>query len=288
MERKALLEDVKSYFVSSDHWRRLCASLVDPDPTGTHIHSYVETSVHPESLETLIKGYFELLGTPSTRKIDHMAPKAGMGSLHGIEPLGCPHFDYQWFFNKDVGLRALESGESGCNLLIWNRTYINRFYKQFPFRTVGTKEEKAVEAYFKSEHFLKGLTYPVMPTTNHMHINIHTSVQPYFIQKYAEDAFKREGITIFYTCPNVYMVNGKYRGKLVFMSKNPECVFDIGWKFDPSVVIEPAMEPWIFKEEPGYDVWTQAMMDDVLKGGVFVRLTDDEIHEILQACKCKL
>jgi ADP-heptose:LPS heptosyltransferase len=47
-----------------------------------------------------------------------MAPKAGMGSLHGVEPKGKPHFDYQWFFNKDVGLRALNGGESGCNLLV--------------------------------------------------------------------------------------------------------------------------------------------------------------------------
>ena len=34
MERKALLDEVKSYFNDSDHWRRLCAALNDPDPTG--------------------------------------------------------------------------------------------------------------------------------------------------------------------------------------------------------------------------------------------------------------
>ena len=37
MERKALLEEVKAYFADSDHWRRLCAVLNDPDSDG-HSH----------------------------------------------------------------------------------------------------------------------------------------------------------------------------------------------------------------------------------------------------------
>ncbi|UCF94416.1 MAG: hypothetical protein JSW39_09725, partial [Desulfobacterales bacterium] len=230
MERKELMNEVKDYFAKSDHWRRLCAALQgDPDPEGSHVHAYVETCVHPDSLEALMTGYFERLGWPSARKIDHMAPKRGMGSLHGVEPEGKPHFDFQWFFKKDVGLRPCDGGESGCNLLVWNRWYINQFYLQFPFRAVGSEEEKALEVYFKSDHFRKGLEFPVMPTTNHMHINVHSSVHPDYIQKHAEAALTREGIDTYYVCPNVYLVEGKYRGKLVFMGRAPEVVFDIGW-----------------------------------------------------------
>ena len=149
MERKALVNEVKEYFADSDHWRRLCASLQDPDPWGTHIHAYAEMSVHPDSLEKIMTEYFKRMGWPSARKIDHMAPKKGMGSLHGVEAKGKPHFDYQWFFNKDVGLRALEGGESGCNLLIWNRWYINRFYDQFSFRKVGTGRREGAGGVFQ-------------------------------------------------------------------------------------------------------------------------------------------
>jgi len=285
MERKTLVEEVKQYFGDSDHWRRLCAALQgDPDPEGSHVHAYVEMSIHPDSLEAIITGYFERLGWPSTRKIDHMAPKAGMGSLHGVEPQGKPHFDFQWFFNKDVGLRAFDGGESGCNLLVWNRWYINQCYRQFPFREVGPDEEKALEEYFKSEHFLKGLEFPVMPTTNHMHINIHSSVHPDYIQRYAEMAFQREGMKIYYTCPNVYLVEGKYRCKLVFMGQEPEVVFDIGWKFTPETVIEPAWETWIFEANPGYDVWSSDMLAEVMNED-YVRLADQEIREVLDSCK---
>ena len=283
MERKALVNEVKEYFANSDHWRRLCSSIQDPDPWGTHIHAYAEMSVHPDSLEKIMTEYFKRMGWPSARKIDHMAPKRGMGSLHGVEAKGKPHFDYQWFFNKDVGLRALEGGESGCNLTIWNRWYINRFYDQFSFRKVGPAEEKALEAYFKSEHWLNGLKLPVLPTTNHLHINVHSSVHPDYIQKYAEASLKREGIKIFYTCPNVYLVDGKYRNKLVFMSQSPEVVFDIGWKFTPEVVIEPAWETWIFEANPGYDVWSSDMLDEVMDAP-YVTLTDAEIESVLQAC----
>ncbi|MFQ5885255.1 MAG: hypothetical protein ACE5IO_09170, partial [Thermoplasmata archaeon] len=165
----------------------------------------------------------------------------------------------------------------------WNRWNINEFYSQFPFRDVGADEEKALGSYFKSDHFLKGLEFPVMPTTNHMHINVHSSVHPDMIQKYAEEALRREGWKIYYTCPNVYLVEGKYRGKLVFMGQEPEVVFDIGWKFTPQVVIEPAWEPWIFEDNPGYDVWTSDMLAEVMDED-YVRLSDEETAEVLNSC----
>ena len=283
MDHKALVEEAKEYFAHSDHWRRLCSALQDPDPEGSHIHAYVETSIHPDSLEKIMTEYFARMGWPSSRKIDHMAPKAGMGSLHGIEPEGKPHFDFQWFFNSEVGLKACDGSESGCNLLVWNRWYINRFYDQFPFRTATSEDEKALEEYFKSEHFLTGLKFPVMPTTNHMHINVHTSVHPDVMQKYAEAALAREGFKLFYTCPNVYMVDGKYQGKLVFMCQDPEVVFDIGWQFKPEVVIESAREKWIFEANPGYDVWDESMLAEVMNAD-YVKLTDEEIEQVLNAC----
>ncbi len=226
--------------------------------------------------------YFKRMGWPSNRKINHMVPKKVMSNLHGVELKGKPHFDYQRFFNKHVGLRACDGGESGCNLLIWNRWYINRFYSQFQFRDVRPMEEKALEAYFRSEHFMNGLKFPVPPTTNHMHINVLSSVHPDHIQKYAEAAFKRESIKIYYTCPNVYLVNGNYRNKLVFMSQSSEVVFDNGWKFTPDVVIEPSWETWIFEDNPGYDVWPSDMRAEVTDAD-YVKLTDAEIEEVLQA-----
>ena len=284
MEREELLAEVTRYFGESDHWFRLCAALYgDAEPHGSHIHGYVDTSVHPESLEALIAGYFGRLGWPSSRKIDHLSAKVGTGSLHGIEPRGKPHFDFQWSFKKDVGLRASEGGESGCNLLVWNRWYINQFYTLFDFRHVGPNEVEALRDYFKSDHFLKGLEFPVMPTTTHTHINVHSSVHPDHLQKYAEEALQREGMRIDYTCPNVFLLGDAYRGKLVFMGKEPEVVFDIAWKYTPEAVIEPACETWLLEANAGYDVWTTDMLAEALRED-FVALTEEEIKEALDRC----
>lgn len=287
MNRQEKIAQVKYYFSASDHWRRLVAALYDPDPTGCHIHANVEMSISPFSLEKLFLKYFDAMGRPSSRKIDHMAPRAGLGSLHGVEPRGMPHFDYQWEYNANVGLQAMNGGESGCNLLVWPRWYIDNFYKQFDFRPVGNDEVKVLREYFTSEHFMKGLTFPVMPDTNHMHINVHSSVHPDHIQKYAEEALRREGWEVYYTCPNVYLGDGKnYRGKLVFMCRKPEVVWDIGWLYKKNVIIEPAMEPWVFAKPAvsGYDIWQQHMVDDLLKNDL-IELTDAEINDILAASK---
>lgn len=285
MDRQKVLEEVGEYFAESDHWRRLCATLSgETDPHGAHVHAYVDTSVDPYSLEAIITGYFERLGWPSSRKIDHLSVGPGSGSLHGIEPQGKPHFDYQWFFQDDVGLRPHEGGESGCNLLAWNRWYINQFYTQFPFRKGKTEDENKIKEYFASDHFLNGLEFPVKLTTTHMHINVHASVHPDYLQKYAEQALAREGFEICYTCPNVFMADGKYRGKLVFMGKKPEVIFDIAWKFDPDVIVEPALETWFREENPGYDVWTTDMLDAALKED-FVILTEQEIIKVFDNCK---
>jgi hypothetical protein len=70
------------------------------------------------------------------------------------------------------------------------------------------------------------------------------------------------------------------------MCKKPEVVFDIGWLFTPGVVIEPAMETWIFEENPGYDVWTSDLLAEVMAED-YVRLTEDEVKQILDACPIK-
>lgn len=287
MKREEIVEKVAEYFVSSDHWRRLLASLQDPDPQGTHIHVYVDTCVHPNSLETIIKSYMEFRGWPLTRKIDYMSPRPGMGSLHGVEPKGKPHFDFQWFFKENVPLAPATEGEGGCNLLVWNRWYIEEFYRMFKFRKVGAVEKKRLQEYFKSEHFEKGLEIVVDPRTTHMHINVETSVHPDQIAEFALKALKEKKWKVDYVCPNVYLVKGQYRGKLVFMCREPEKVFDIGWHYNPNIIIEPTRDIWIFSENPGYDVWTTEMLDEVMKYP-YVKLDSDEIKRILDVIKASL
>ncbi|MBW1778583.1 MAG: hypothetical protein JRJ54_13465, partial [Deltaproteobacteria bacterium] len=56
------------------------------------------------------------------------------------------------------------------------------------------------------------------------------------------------------------------------------------WLFTPDVIIEPAMEKWIFAENPGYDVWTSQMLAEVMDED-YVRLTGQEIEAVLDSCR---
>jgi hypothetical protein len=68
------------------------------------------------------------------------------------------------------------------------------------------------------------------------------------------------------------------------MCQKPEVVFDIGWQFVKDVVIEPAMETWIFEPNPGYDVWSSEMLADVMRAD-YVTLDKKEIDAIVSACR---
>jgi hypothetical protein len=284
MKKEELIEGIVEYLRPSDHWRRLLAALQDPDPQRTHIHAYVDTCLHPNSLEEIIKGYFQLMGWPSTRRIDHMSPKSGMGSLHGIEPQGKPHLDFQWFYHPQVTLRPTQGGEGGSNLLVWNRWYIDNFYSDFEFQKTGPAEEREIREYFNSNHWKGGLELAIHPDTTHLHINVEMSVHPDKVGEFAEQALQARGWKIWYVCPNVYLVKGKYRGKLVFMGKEPEAVYDLGWQFNPDVVIGPTTKEWIFPDHVGYDIWTRAMLEEVMSHP-YVELEPDEIQRVLDTVR---
>lgn len=289
MERAQVVEGLIGYF-KGDHWRRLMAAeTMDSDPQNTHIHAYVETCVHPGDLEQLICGYLQSRGVPSARRIDYLAPRPRvLGSLHGIEPQGKAHFDWNWFYNPEVALAGTtggEKGESGCNLLVWNKAYVEEFYADYPFRTeLSTTEERVLRDYFRSDHWQKGLDLVIPPRSNHGHFNIHTSVHPDLIKKYALEALDTVGWKVYYVCPNVFLVSGKYTGKLVFMGQEPEAVYDIGWLFKPDVIIEPAWEEWNWNSyvAPGYDLCPEEHLQEIMSKP-YVKLSDAELQKVLDA-----
>ena len=88
MNRRELTDQVTKYFGSSDHWRRLLALLQDPDPRNSHVHTYVYTSVHPESLHDILVAYFALRGWPLVRRINRIRPRRVSGPFTGSSPRG--------------------------------------------------------------------------------------------------------------------------------------------------------------------------------------------------------
>ena len=285
MDRQILVDEVRDYLQASDHWRRLISYIQDPDRQNTHVHCYVYTSVHPDSLEEILRRYFAMRGWPIARRINRISPPPGILALHGIEPEGKVHFDLHWIYKEAVGIKPAHGVETGSNLLLWNRIYIEEFYRRFPFRAVGPQEEAALLQYFVSEHWQGGLQMVERPDVPHMHINIETSVHPEVIGRYALNALQERGWEVYYLCPNVYRLNERYVGKIVFMGKEPEKAYDIGWKFNPDTTIKPTDHHWLFPERIGYDVMTSGEFQAELSQNPYVMLTPEEVSAVVDAAR---
>ncbi len=71
------------------------------------------------------------------------------------------------------------------------------------------------------------------------------------------------------------------------MGRDPEEVYDIGWHFNPDVVLEPTRDTWIFEDNPGYDVWSKKMLDEVMEHP-YITLDPGEVESVLRSCKASL
>ena len=74
MQQHDLVNEIQAYLRTSDHWRRLLAYLQDPDPYNAHVHSYIYTSIHPESMEEILRRYFDLPPVKSTSACERIQP----------------------------------------------------------------------------------------------------------------------------------------------------------------------------------------------------------------------
>ena len=281
MDRHNLVTETRDYFHGSDHWRRLVAHLQEPDPHNAHVHGYVNTSIHPDSLEKILRDYFAQRGWPLVRPINRVSARPGILDLHGIEPKGKVHFELLWTYKADVGIRPADGVESGSNLLLWNRVYIEDFYRSYRFRNVGPQAEEALSIYFESEHWLEGLEIAAQPNVPHMHINGETSLHPDEIGRRALRALGTKGWEVDYLCPNAFLLRDRYIGKIVFMGKKPKKVYDIGWKFNPDTIIKPTDHPWMFPDRVGYDVMTSEQFEAELGRHSYVKLTNEEVAAVV-------
>lgn len=256
-----LIEDVIKYF-KSDPWRNLVRLVKEPDVI--HLHLYVETCIHPYSLEKLVVGALMKNGLELERRIDHIypldVPPNDHYSLHVIQPAGCrAHFGIAPRFSADATLLPMR-GHEGKELMPFRDEDTNDFLRQFNFRKVGKREEEEISKYFESEHW-KGLYEIVMAKDyGHMHINVETSVHPEVLAKFATRALETgmigwPSVRMAYPgsrawkvqhAKSLYIINkadGKKYGIIKFLLSHPEIVFDMGWIFNSNVLVRPSTKP---------------------------------------------
>ncbi len=174
------------------------------------------------------------------------------------------------------------------NLYGWGKKFMDEYYQQFNFKCVGPNEEMEIRKYFKSDHFKKWLRLMADPVVfNHVHCNVEINFHPWILKMYATEALEEVGLKVDWVVPNVFMVPpGKYRGKLIFLGAYPEWQHDIAWDYNPDVIIRPASKPFVGARiapdgDFSFDVNLRSDWEAILAAGQHVRLTNEEIEEVL-------
>ena len=303
MVRKEVVENIVHYF-KSDQWQDFMHMVTQTDDPIYHIHIFVENSVHPESLNKLFTAYHKLKGVDLDRGIQ-FSGLPGVGMLINVQPIEpktqrfLANYELFWFYNTDVLLAPAEyrpdadisatplykEVQSG-NLYGWGKKYMDDFLKKFDFKCVGPHEEEEIRRYFKSAHFKKWISLMEDSPADHVHCNVEINFDPWILKMYAEEAFRELGIKVDWVIPNVFRVPEGIRSKLIFLFAYPEWQHDITWDYNPDVVIRPASKPFVGVRIPDdgdftFDFNLHSDFDSVVASGNYVKLSDDEINEIL-------
>ncbi len=303
MVRKNVVESITDYF-KSDQWHRFMHMLTQTDDPMYHMHIYVENSIHPESLSKLFTAYHKLKGVPLDRGIQ-FSGLPGIGMFINVQPVDSKtgrflaNYELFWFYNPDVLIAPAEVRPDADldktplykdvqedNLWGWGKKFMDDYYKQFDFKCVGPHEEAEIREYFKSDHFKKWLRLIDDSPADHVHCNVEINFDPWILKMYAVEALEEIGQKIDWVIPNVFRVPSGYRGKLIFLCAHPEWQHDICWDYNPDVVIRPATKPFIGQRMPAdgditFDFNLHSDFEASLAEGEYVKLTDDEISEIL-------
>lgn len=298
--REEIVKGVAGYF-NGAHWADCMRNHMvrQYGDEVYHVHVYVDTCIHPESLEKVIAAYFKAINRPLMRSMDPQQQREGVASIHGIHPLGCPHWELIFRFNAETVLGPMpvdcKEAEHGKNLLSWDREEINEFQQKFPFKAVGQREEKQIQEYFLTKHWKDMLSIIVDPTVTHVHPNFEISFDPKILELFVRSEFAKIGWTVDKTIPCIFdmktCVRNKhlpdddprnaYVGKIGFLLGHPEKQFDIAWMFNPDVTIQPAQQSWVF-DTPGFDVWRMKNYDSFLEANPYVKLTDEEVDAVIE------
>jgi hypothetical protein len=276
------VETVAAYF-RSEHWGRVIEALQIDDEPVYHLHAYIETQIHPMSLEEVVKGYFAKIGRPVHRKIEIFTSGqvADSGSIHGIEPHGMPHFDLLWKWSADALIKPADRPE---NVEWWGASYMAGFYEKYPFRTEVKAEAQAeIDAYFAGPAWTKYCELNEHRDVVHIHANVETSYHPDIIREAALKAMAARGWEIEEAVPVAFQMRGQMHGKIVFIGNVPEKIFDIAWCFNPAVSLIASTRYWLTTESPTYDARTMAELPLLLKRDPYRILSLAEIEAIVEA-----
>jgi hypothetical protein len=278
MERKNLVESAVSFF-GSDYWKKTLTIL--QDPKAMHVHLFVETQIHPWSLQTVVESVMAAAGWNILRKTARFEVR-GYGCLM-FHPSGIASFDIFCKYSPDAMLRVGKPTPPLTDKTWW-KSEVQEFINRYKYREIALGDVAGIQSYFWSKQWLRIYELLRDPKIQHFHCKIETSIHPESLAKFAAESLQSKGWKVNQCQQGFAREAGEVRFTTSYGSYLAPA-FDLLWAFNPDIALKPnaGAVGGMFPEDLEFDIFTIDSIYRLIEKDGYQELKKAEIEEIVNA-----
>jgi hypothetical protein len=280
--RSVMCDAVVSYFESYD-WKELVKNMARGKEVR-HAHVYADSILHPEPLLRIVEEYFKAHGLPLQRGIYLLTPGPthGMTDIYNIHPKpDWGHCELILRYSQDHILAPMTARgtRTGRTVDVWDDAFMENHYAKYNFKSKLTaEEEKALIGYFNSPEWEMQYLFMKGGTNRHTHSLVETSIHPELLNEYGVKAMEAKGFEVTKAVSVVYNIRNFDVGKITYLLKKPEVMFELEWDYNPNIIIRPGAEPMVHTT-------TLETLYEAMEGCDYIRLDEAAVQEVIQRIK---
>jgi hypothetical protein len=291
--RPKVVKEILQYF-ESNQWKKLVNLVLEPGVI--HIHNYMDTNLHPVTIENIFVAYMRKKGWEMPKSVSYLGTP-NLGGEVWFRPRGkgsTAKFDMKFkYVPQDLSVVLRPSKSFKPNLLGWRELDSAKAMGKYKWKTFGPKEKAEVNRYFEgSYHWYKVCEMIEDVMVPHFHLRVDTCLHPMeIIAKEVQRALEKRDFEVEKITPMEW-VDTRYEmqelSKIAFKLAKPNFVFDLDWIYTPDVVLSPSkavLPPIVEFRNENFEE-TLCKCCKVFRGEIYpIVLSQDEYEEIVKNIK---
>lgn len=210
-------------YLTSDQWSEFM-NILSRGTKVRHAHLYIESVLHPGTLEKIAEAYLEKNNIDYKGKKGLLSHGKGYTNIYYIQPKDMCHFEIMSVYNPDIVIEPMSSKKTreGQTIDYWDDDFMQNFYKKISFKAMGKEERKKVEQYFQSDGWKQAYVTMAYSDENvHSHCIVETSLHPEEILPIGEEAIESRGWEVDRAVSVVFSMRGYDIGKITYLLSKP-------------------------------------------------------------------
>jgi hypothetical protein len=207
-----------------------------------------------------------------------------MTDIYNIHPKAdWGHCELILRYNEDEILAPMAAGATreGKSVEVWDDQYMENLYKKYNFKTkLTSEEEKDLINYFNSPEWELQFIFMMSGANRHAHSLVETSIHPELLNEYGVKAMEAKGWEVTKAVSVAFGLRNTDFGKITYLLKKPEVMFELEWDYNPNLTIRSAAEPMMH-------VTTKETLAEAMSGCNYIWLDEQAVEEILSSISRK-